>query len=100
MSEKPYKHALGKINLLEATNYATCKQECKRILEAVMAWTIVIGEEEEPNNQVGHYEAAVAERTAYRDYAQHRAQAAAIIYGSCGATARAHIDITSNPAEM
>ena len=53
MSKKPYKHALGKINFLEATNYATWKQECKRILEAVMAWTIVIGEEEEPNNPVG-----------------------------------------------
>jgi len=100
MSEKPYKHALGKINLLEATNYATWKQECKRILEAVMAWNIVIGEEEEPNNPVGYSAAAVAERAAYRDYAQRRAQAAAIIYGSCGATARAHIDETSDPAEM
>jgi len=100
MSEKPYKHALGKINLLEATNYATWKQECKRILEAVMAWNIVIGEEEEPNNPVGYSAAAVAERAAYRDYAQRRAQAAAIIYGSSCATARAHIDNTSDPAEM
>jgi len=68
MSEKPYKHALGKINLLEATNYATWKQECKRILEAVMAWNIVNREEEEPNNPVGYSAVAVAERVAYRDY--------------------------------
>jgi len=100
MSEKPYKHALGKINLLEATNYTTWKQECKRILESVMAWNIVIGEEEEPNNPVGYSAAAVAERAAYRDYTQRRAQAAAIIYGSTGVTARAHINNTSDPAEM
>jgi len=65
MSEKAYKHALGKINLHEATNYATWKQESKRILKAGMAWTIVIGEEEEPNNPVGYSAAAVAERAAY-----------------------------------
>jgi hypothetical protein len=100
MSEKPYKHALGKINLLEATNYANWKRECERILQAVMAWKIVVEEEEEPNNPVGYSAAAVAERAAYRDYAQRQAQAAAIIYGSCGATARAHIDETSDPAEM
>jgi len=68
MSKKPYKHALGKINLLEATNYATWKQECKRILEAVMAWNIINREEEEPNNPVGYSAVAVAERVAYRDY--------------------------------
>ena len=49
---------------------------------------------------VGYSAAAAAERAAYRDYAQRRAQAAAIIYSSCGATARAHIDISSDPAEM
>jgi len=100
MSEKPFKHALGKINLLEVTNYANWKRECERILQAVMAWTIVVGEEEEPNNPVGYSAAAVAERAAYRDYAQRKAQAAAIIFGSCGVTARAHIDETSDPAEM
>jgi len=100
MSEKPYKYALGKINLLEATNYATWKQECKRILEAVMAWNIVIGEEEEPNNPVGYSAVAIAERAAYRDYVQYWAQVAAIIYGSAGVTARVHINNTSDPAEM
>lgn len=100
MSEKPFKHPLGTISLLEATNYATWKRECTRILRAAVAWKIVIGEEEEPNNPVGYSAAAVAERAAYRDYVQREAQAEAIIYGSCGATARAHLDDASNAAEM
>jgi len=65
-----------------------------------MAWTIAVVEEEEPNNPVGYSAAAVAERAAYRDYAQRKAQATAIIFGSYGITVRAHIDETSDPAEM
>lgn len=100
MTEKPYKHPLGVVDLLEATNYATWKRNCGRILEGIMAWAIVVGEEQEPNNPVGFAAAAVAERAVYNDYIQRRAQAAAIIYGSCSLNVKVHLDEVSNPAEM
>jgi hypothetical protein len=100
MSEKPYKHTLGTINLLDATNYATWKRDCRRILEGVMAWEIVVGGEQQPNNPVGFISVVVAERAVYKDYMQRRAQAAAIIYGSCSTNARVHLEGITNPAEM
>jgi len=100
MSEKPYKHALGVVDLLESTNYATWKRNCGRILQGIRAWSIVVGEEEEPNNPIGFTPAAVAERAVYNDYLQRQAQAAAIIYGSCSIMVKVHLDGINSPAEM
>jgi hypothetical protein len=100
MTEKPYKHALGAIQLLETTNYVTWKRQCHRILEGIRAWTIVIGEEQEPNNPVGFAAAAVAERAVYNDYMHRRAQAAAIISGSCCHTVQVYVEDINDPAEM
>jgi uncharacterized membrane protein YgcG len=100
MSEKPYKHALGVIELLQSTNYANWKRSCRRILEGIRAWTIVVGEELVPNNPVGFAAAAVAERAVYIDYMNRRAQAAAIISGSCSNMVQVYLEEISNPAEM
>jgi hypothetical protein len=67
MTEKPDKHALGVIQLLETTNYVTWKRQCHRILEGIRAWTIFIGEEQEPNDPVIFTAAAVAERAVYNN---------------------------------
>jgi len=37
MLEKPYKHALGSIELLKSTNYAKWNRNCRRILEGIRA---------------------------------------------------------------
>jgi hypothetical protein len=100
MTDKPYKHALGVIELLQSTNYANWKRSCERILEGIRAWTIVEGEELAPNNPVGFAAAAVAERAVYIDYMNRRAQAAAIISGSCSNTVQVHLEGIRDPAEM
>jgi hypothetical protein len=101
MSEKPFKHTLGVVKLLEATNYASWKQDCIRILRSIRAWTIVMEEEEEPENPSGSSTDAVIGRKAYEDYLQRSAQAAAIIYGSCSAMVKLlHLNGIEGPAEM
>jgi hypothetical protein len=100
MSEKPYKHALGVIELLNATNYAIWKRQCGRVLKGIRAWNIVLGEEQQPNNPVGFTSAAVAERSIYNDYVQRREQASAIICGSCCNEVQIHVEEIDDPAEM
>jgi len=92
MSEKPYKHALGTIELLHSTNYANWKRSCRRILEGIRAWAIVMGEELEPINPAGFAAAAVAERAVYIDFMNRRAQAAAIISGSCSNMVQVYLE--------
>jgi hypothetical protein len=100
MSEKPYKHALGVIELLNATNYAIWKRQCGRVLKGIRAWNIVLGEEQQPNNPAGFTSAAVAERSIYNDYVQRREQASAIICGSCCNEVQIHVEEIDDPAEM
>jgi hypothetical protein len=100
MTSKPYKHALGTIELLEGTNYATWKRQCGRVLKGIKAWQIVLGEEQPPNNPVGFAAAAVAERAIYTDYTTRRDQASAIICGSCCNEVQIQIEEIDNPAEM
>jgi len=100
MSEKPYKHALGVIELLDTTNYAIWKRQCGRVLKGIRAWRIVIGEEQELNDPVGFAAAAVAERSVYNDYMNRREQASAIISGSCSNEVQVHVEGIDNPTEM
>jgi hypothetical protein len=100
MTSKPYKHALGTIELLEGTNYATWKRQCGRVLKGIKAWRIVLGEERPPNNPVGFTAAAIAERALYTDYTTRRDQASAIISGSCCNEVQIQIEEIDDPAEM
>jgi hypothetical protein len=100
MTSKPYKHALGTIELLESTNYATWKRQCGRVLKGIKAWQIVLGEEQPPNNPVGFGAAAVAEQAVYSDYTTRRDQASAIISGSCCNEVQIQIEEIDDPAEM
>jgi len=100
MSDKPYKHALGTIELLKSTNYATWKRSCRRILEGIRAWNIVTGEEVEPNIPVGFNAAAVAERAVLTNYLDRRAHAAAIISESCSQEVEIELEGISDPAQM
>jgi hypothetical protein len=100
MCEKPFKHSLGVVNLLEATSYASWKQDCIWILRGIRAWTIVMEEKEEPENPSGSSRDSVTERKAYKDYMQRSAQAAAIIYGSCSTMVKIHLNGIEGPVEM
>lgn len=100
MASKPFKHALGTIELLEGTNYATWKRQCGRVLKGIKAWKIVLGEEQPPNNPIGFAAAAVAERAVYNDYCTRRDQASAIISGSCCNDVQIEIEAIDDPAEM
>jgi hypothetical protein len=100
MTSKPYKHALGTIEILEGANYATWKRQCARVLKGIKAWNIVLGEEQPPNNPVGYNAAAVAERAVYDGYMTRRDQASAIISGSCCNEVQIQIEDIDDPAEM
>jgi len=100
MSDKPYKHALGTIVLLNSTNYAIWKRNCHRILEGIRAWGIVTGQEEEPNILAGINAAAIAECTVHINYLDRQAQAAAIIRGSCSQEVEIELEGISDPAQM
>ena len=100
MSEKPYNHALGVIELLNTTNYAIWKRQCGRVLKGIRAWRIVLGEEQQPNNPVGFTAAAVAELSVYNDYMDRRKQASAIICGSCCNEVQVYVEDIDDPAEM
>jgi hypothetical protein len=100
MTTKPYKHALGTIELLDTTNYATWKRQCGRVLKGIKAWKIVVGEEQQPNNPGGFSPAAVAERAVYNDYITHLEQASAIICGSCCNQVQIYVEEIDNQAQM
>jgi len=53
ITEKPFKHALGTIVLLNSTNYATWKADCEVVLYGIKAWKIVNEEEKEPEYSDG-----------------------------------------------
>jgi len=100
MTSKPYKHALGTIEILEGANYATWKRQCSCILKGIKAWRIVLGEEPVPNNPAGFGAAAVAERAVYDSYTTRRDQASAIISGSCCHEVQIQIEEIDDPALM
>jgi len=100
MTSKPYKHALGTIEILEGANYATWKRQCSRILKGIKAWRIVLGEEPVPNNPAGFGAAAVAERAVYDSYTTRRDQASAIISGSCCNEVQIQIEEIDDPTIM
>ena len=91
---------LGTIELLKSTNYATWKRSCHRILEGILAWNIVTGQEVELNIPVGFNAAAVAERAVHTNYLDRRAHAAAIISGSCSQEVEIELEGVNDPAQM
>jgi len=100
MTSKPYKHALGTIEILDGAYYATWKRQCSRILKGIKAWRIVLGEEPVPNNPAGFGAAAIAERAVYDSYTTRRDQASAIISGSCCNEVHIQIEEIDDPAVM
>ena len=101
MSEKPYKHALGSIELLKSTNYAKWNRNCHRILEGIHAWNIITGKEVEPNAPVGFNAAAIAERIRKKNL---RPDAQAVSgrtrhLGRCGRTLAGHIPLPTRNAQ-
>jgi len=99
-SEKPYKHALGSIELLKSIHYAKWNRNCRRILEGIRAWNIITGKEVEPNAPVGFNTAAIAERVVHTNYLERRAQVAAIISGSCSEEVQIELEGIHDLAEM
>jgi hypothetical protein len=99
-NENAFKHTLGSIALLNSTNYATWKADCEQILYGIKAWKIVVEEEEEPENPDGYSNAAIRQRRAHEDYTTRRAQAGAIICGSCSASVNSYHNKIKDPVRM
>jgi hypothetical protein len=99
-NEKVFKHPLGIISLLNDTNYASWKADCEQVLHGIKAWGIVMEEEEEPENPEGMSKAAIHGRKIYEDFTTRRAQAGAIIYGSCSPEVKTHLNQIKDPVRM
>ena len=103
MGEEPLKHALGVIRHLDTANYARGNEECVPVLQGIMAWNIVMEEEDEqvkPENQGNFSKEAVLERKVYKEYMQRRSHAAAIICGSCVSAGKLYIKGMSDPVKV
>jgi hypothetical protein len=99
-NEKVFKHPLGIIALLNDTNYASWKADCEQVLHGIKAWGIVMGEEEQPENPEGMTKAAIHRRRVYEDFTTRKAQAGAIIYGSCSLEVKIHLNQVKDPMRM
>jgi len=97
ITEKPFKHALGTIALLNSTNYAAWKVDCEVVLHGIKAWKIVNEEEKEPEYSDGM---SIYERRIHDDFDTRRAQAVAIIYGSCSPEVKIHLNGVKDPVKM
>ena len=94
-SKTYYTSKFGSIKKLSNTNYAIWKGDVTVILQAMGAYTIVNGEEEEP--VAGNTAAA---RTATADYQKRRAYAISTIRFSCTDEAAIYINGLTDPREM
>jgi len=99
-NEKVFKHPLGTITLLNDTNFASWKADCEQVLHGIKAWRIVMEEEVEPENPEGMTIAAIQGRKAYENFTTRKAQAGAIIYGSCSPEAKTHLNQVTDPVRM
>jgi len=99
-NEKVFKHPLGTIALLNDTNYTCWKADCEQVLHGIKAWGIIIEEEEEPENPKGMSMADIHECKTYEDFTTWRAQAGAIIYGSCSPEVKTHLNQVKDPVRM
>jgi len=99
-NEKVFKHPLGTITLLNDTNFASWKADCEQVLHGIKAWRILMEEEVEPENPEGMTIAAIQGRKAYENFTTRKAQAGAIIYGSCSPEAKTHLNQVTDPVRM
>jgi hypothetical protein len=90
-----YTSKFGSIKKLNNSNYAIWKGDVTVILQAMGAYAIVNGEEEEP--AAGNTAAA---RTAIADYQKRRAYAISAIRFSCTDEAAIYVNGLSDPREM
>ena len=90
-----YKSKFGSIKKLDNSNYAIWKGDVTVILQAMGAYAIVNGEEEEP--AAGNTAAA---RTAIADYQKRRAYAISAIRFSCTNEAAMYVNGLTDPTEM
>jgi gag-polypeptide of LTR copia-type/Zinc knuckle len=94
---------MGNIRLLDRTNYAVWREDCMKVLQGLMAWDIVMEEEEEledPGRPNDYTRNLVLARKAYKDYKQRKLQAVAIIYGSCTNPVKVYIKGMNDPVRM
>jgi len=94
-SKTYYTSKFGSIKKLSNTNYAIWKGDVTVILQAMGAYAIVNGEEDEP--AAGNTAAA---RTATADYQKRRAYAISAIRFSCTDEAAIYVNGLSDPSEM
>jgi len=99
-NEKVFKHLLGTITLLNDTNYAFWKADCEQVLHGIKAWRIVTEGEAQPENPKGMTKAAIYRRKAYADFTTRKAQAGAIIYGSCSPEVKTPLNQVQDPVMM
>jgi hypothetical protein len=99
-NEKVFKHPLGIIVHLNDTNYARMKADCEQVLHRIKVWKVVMGEEGQPENPEGMTKTAIHGRRVYEDFTTRKAQAGAIIYGSCTPEVKIHLIQVKDPLQM
>jgi hypothetical protein len=97
-----YKHPKGSFPRLTTLNYAAWKGNMRRVLRALLAWTIVDGTEDIP--PIAAPRATPAQRAAAElqrtNYIQRREDAAAAIYNACSVGVRVYIDDIDDPEDI
>jgi hypothetical protein len=97
-----YKHPKGLFPRLMTLNYAAWKGNMRRMLRAILAWTIIDGTKSIP--PLAAPGATPAERAAaelqWTNYIQCREDAAAMIYNACSIGVSVYIDDIDDPEDM
>lgn len=96
-----FKHPKGSYERLNGTNYATWKNNTRRLLRSLRAWSIVTGDEVAPAvPSTGNYPTSLIAKKNQNEFQQRQEDAALVIYNSCGATLRSYIDQIDDPKVM
>jgi hypothetical protein len=101
-SSDMYKHPKGSFPRLTTLNYAACKGNMHRILQAILAWNIVDGTESIP--PLAMPGATPVERSTAElqrmNYIQCCEDAATVIYNTCTVSVHVYIDDIDDPKDM
>lgn len=98
-----YSHPKSSFERLNGSNYASWKNNIRRLLRMIRAWDITEGREQLPplpSHLNSQSVAAVAARARREDFEQRRKEAAGIIYNACIPAVRVYIDDSDDPADM
>ena len=97
-----YNHQKGSYKRLNATNYPTWSNNTRRLLCALRAWSIVVGDEvatEIPPPGTGLNGVNKAKKC-LEDFQQRQEDAALVIYNSCSTALHSYIDKIDDPKVM